>query len=64
MKLTQLRISNFQSFGEDPKLLSLAAMSYLLGPNGAGKTAALQALARYMDIWTPPALQERLRFWI
>ena len=46
MKLTQLRISNFQSFGEDPTAIGLAPMIYLLGPNGAGKTAVLQALAR------------------
>jgi putative ATP-dependent endonuclease of OLD family len=46
MKLMQLRISNFQSFGGGPTLLGLVSMAYLLGPNGAGKTAALQALAR------------------
>src|SRR5450755_4602552 len=46
MKLTQLRISNFQSFGEEPTVIGLASMAYLLGPNGAGKTAVLQALAR------------------
>jgi putative ATP-dependent endonuclease of OLD family len=46
MKLTQLRTSNFQSFGETPTLISFESMTYLLGPNGAGKTAALQALAR------------------
>ena len=41
MKLMQLRTSNFQSFGEDPTLISLASMTYLLGPNGSGKTTAL-----------------------
>jgi putative ATP-dependent endonuclease of OLD family len=42
----QLRISNFQSFGRTPTIVSLEAMTFLLGPNGSGKTAALQALAR------------------
>jgi len=46
MKLTQLRTSNFQSFGAAPTVISLESMTYLLGPNGAGKTAVLQALAR------------------
>jgi putative ATP-dependent endonuclease of OLD family len=46
MKLAQLRISNFQSFGEKATGVSLEPMTYLLGPNGAGKTAVLQALAR------------------
>lgn len=46
MKLTQLRINNFQSFGPETAILTLDAMCFLLGPNGAGKTAVLQALAR------------------
>jgi putative ATP-dependent endonuclease of OLD family len=46
MKLTQLRISNFQCFGEGPTVITLEPMTFLLGPNGAGKTAVLQALTR------------------
>lgn len=46
MKLTQLRISNFQSFGQRPTTIDFEAMTFLLGPNGAGKTAVLQVLAR------------------
>jgi len=46
MKLTRLRLSNFQSFGNGPTVVALDAMCFLLGPNGAGKTALLQALAR------------------
>ena len=46
MKLTQLRISNFQSFGRQPTAVRFEATTFLLGPNGAGKTAVLQALAR------------------
>ena len=44
MKLTQLRLSNFQCFREEPTAISLEPMTFLLGPNGAGKTAVLQAL--------------------
>ena len=46
MKLTRLRLSNFQSFGPGPTVIVLDAMCFLLGPNGTGKTAVLQALAR------------------
>ena len=46
MKLTQLRICNFQSFGPMPTIVTFERLSFLLGPNGAGKTAVLQALAR------------------
>jgi putative ATP-dependent endonuclease of OLD family len=46
MKLTQMRISNFQSFGLKPTVICLEMMTFLLGPNGAGKTAMLQALGR------------------
>lgn len=46
MKLKTVRLSNFQSFGEEPTELALEDVTYLIGPNGAGKTAALQALCR------------------
>ena len=46
MKLTKLRLSNFQSFSSGPTEIDLASVTYLLGPNGSGKTAALQALSR------------------
>jgi len=46
MKLTTLRLNNFQSFGGDGVSIDLEAMTFLVGPNGAGKTAVLQAIAR------------------
>jgi putative ATP-dependent endonuclease of OLD family len=46
VKLTLLRISNFQCFGKVPTVTNLEPMTFLLGPNGSGKTAVLQALAR------------------
>ena len=46
MKLQNIRISNFQSFGPTPTDLSLRNLTYLIGPNGSGKTAVLQALCR------------------
>lgn len=46
MKLKSLRLSNFQSFGEQPTELLMENMTYLIGPNGSGKTATLQALCR------------------
>lgn len=50
MHLTRIRLRNFQSFGPEPMVLDLDAMTYLLGPNGAGKTSVLTALARMFAI--------------
>lgn len=50
MKLTLLRLWNFQSFGAVPTAIDLAALCFLLGPNGTGKTAVLQALARMFGL--------------
>ncbi|WP_144628284.1 ATP-dependent nuclease [Arthrobacter woluwensis] len=46
MRITTVRLSNFQSFGPTPTSIDLAEVSYVLGPNGAGKTAVLEALSR------------------
>jgi len=46
MKLETIRLSGFQSFGQEPTELSLEDITYLIGPNGSGKTAVLQALCR------------------
>jgi len=46
VKLVEIRLAGFQSFGSKPTTLTFEDLTFLLGPNGAGKTAALQALAR------------------
>jgi putative ATP-dependent endonuclease of the OLD family len=46
MKITALRLSNFQCFGPEPTELMLGGLTYVLGPNGSGKTAVLEALSR------------------
>lgn len=47
MKLSTLRIYNFQSFGPEETTIQLEDdITYVIGPNGAGKTAVLQALSR------------------
>ena len=46
MKLHSIRLSNFQSFGEAPTVITFEDVTYLIGPNGSGKTAVLQALCR------------------
>lgn len=46
MKLNVMRLSNFQSFGNETTELKLDEITYLIGPNGSGKTAVLQALCR------------------
>lgn len=58
MKLTTLRMRNFQSFGPEPKSINLADMTYVLGPNGAGKTAVLEALSR---LFSPVTAQRKVR---
>ncbi|WP_417374433.1 AAA family ATPase [Glutamicibacter protophormiae] len=58
MRLTTLRISNFQSFSAAPTEIDLAAMTYVLGPNGAGKTAVLEALSR---LFSPVPGQRKAR---
>lgn len=55
MKVRQLRLKNFQSFGPTPTAISLSDLTFILGPNGSGKTAVLVALAR---LFSPvPALR-------
>ncbi|MDO4230362.1 MAG: AAA family ATPase [Capnocytophaga sp.] len=46
MKLQTVRLSNFQSFGNEITELELDEITYLIGSNGSGKTAILQALCR------------------
>jgi putative ATP-dependent endonuclease of OLD family len=46
MKVCQLRLKNFQSFGPTPSQVELSRLTFVLGPNGSGKTAVLVALAR------------------
>lgn len=58
MRLTWLRLCNFQSFGPKAVTITLDPMSFVLGPNGAGKTAVLQALVRMFGV---DAASRRLR---
>jgi putative ATP-dependent endonuclease of the OLD family len=46
MKLTKLRLSNFQCFGPDVTNIDLDPLTFLIGANGTGKTAVLIALVR------------------
>ena len=50
MRLTRMRLKNFQCFGPEPTVVDFEAMTYLLGPNGAGKTTVLTALGRMFAI--------------
>lgn len=58
MKITTLRLSNFQSFGAGPTAIELADLTYVLGPNGSGKTAVLGALSR---LFSPVAAQRKIQ---
>lgn len=58
VKITTLRLSNFQSFGADPTTIDLNDLTYVLGPNGSGKTAVLEALSR---LFSPLEAQRKIR---
>ena len=58
MRITTLRLSNFQSFGPEPTAINLAELTYILGPNGSGKTAVLEALSR---LFSPLASQRKVK---
>ena len=46
MKLVEIRLAGFQSFGSEPTSITFEDLTFFLGPNGAGKTVVLQSLAR------------------
>ena len=58
MRITTLRLSNFQCFGPTSTEVSLEGLTYVLGPNGSGKTAVLEALSR---MFSPLPTQRRIR---
>ncbi|WP_392872435.1 ATP-dependent endonuclease [Streptomyces sp. LN499] len=58
MKITTLRLSNFQSFGSKPTAIDLDDLTYVLGPNGSGKTTVLEALSR---LFSPLEAQRKIR---
>lgn len=58
MRISQLRIKGFQSFGPKPRTISLDDITYVLGPNGAGKTVVLEALSR---MFSPLHAQRKIR---
>jgi putative ATP-dependent endonuclease of the OLD family len=55
MKIEQITLRNFRSFGPDPEVVRLSDGTTLIGANGSGKSNALMALVRMFGV-TP---QER-----
>lgn len=50
MKLSTLRLTNFQCFGPETQEVTFEdSATMVIGPNGSGKTAILQALSRLFD---------------
>jgi predicted ATP-dependent endonuclease of OLD family len=50
MKLSALRLTNFQCFGPETQEITFEdSTTMVIGPNGSGKTAILQALSRMFD---------------
>jgi len=58
VRLSSIRLCNFQSFGPIPEAVDLVDVTYVLGPNGSGKTVVLEALSR---LFSPIATQQRVR---
>ncbi|MFE2089834.1 ATP-dependent endonuclease [Streptomyces sp. NPDC059460] len=58
MKITTLRLSNFQSFGSKQTAIDFDDLTYVLGPNGSGKTTVLEALSR---LFSPLEAQRKIR---
>jgi putative ATP-dependent endonuclease of OLD family len=58
MRMCQLRLKNFQSFGSEPTTVELDELTYVLGPNGSGKTAVLEALSR---LFSPLLAQRKIQ---
>jgi putative ATP-dependent endonuclease of OLD family len=58
MKIRQLRIKGFQSFGPEPATIDFDDMTYVLGPNGSGKTTVLEGLSR---LFSPLHAQRKIR---
>ena len=58
MRIRQLRLGNFQSFGSEPTTIDIAELTCVLGPNGSGKTAVLEALSR---LFSPLSAQRKVR---
>jgi putative ATP-dependent endonuclease of OLD family len=58
VRITRLRLCNFQSFGPQATSVDLRSLTYVLGPNGSGKTAVLVALTR---LFSPHLSQRQLQ---
>jgi putative ATP-dependent endonuclease of OLD family len=58
VRITSLRLSNFQSFGPESTTIDLEELTYVLGPNGSGKTAVLEALSR---LFSPIETQRKVK---
>ncbi|WP_025274159.1 ATP-dependent nuclease [Haloglycomyces albus] len=58
MRIRQLRVKGFQSFGPEPRTIDLEDITYILGPNGSGKTVVLEALSR---LFSPIHVQRKIR---
>ena len=51
MKLSKVRISNFQCFGQNQTEIDFEnQLTALIGLNGSGKTSTLQALSRMFGV--------------
>lgn len=50
MRITSIKIQNFQCFGSEASIIRLDDLTAFVGMNGAGKTAIMQALVRMFGV--------------
>lgn len=46
MLISELRVSNFRSFGNESQMIEIADLTALIGANSSGKTSLIMALLR------------------
>ncbi|WP_318264000.1 AAA family ATPase, partial [Peribacillus simplex] len=46
MRVSELRLSNFKSFGEELELVSFDELTAIIGANSTGKTSLITSLLR------------------
>lgn len=62
MRISQIILENFRSFGPEPTTIYLEDLSVFIGTNSTGKTAAIQALSKMFSPYNRERLIEKADF--
>ncbi|HTN85416.1 MAG TPA: AAA family ATPase, partial [Sorangium sp.] len=58
MKIEQVTLQNFRSFGPQPQTIRLGERTVLIGANGSGKSNVMMALVRMFGATSPDRMLE------